>query len=161
MTTLIAQTDFWARASFPHDAAGNLDISPAMSRDEYERECQRVGIPALADDEIAQRDRRGWYSSGYALPQFEYSEETLLGYLRSVLDSTRSWGIKVEAGRYTVEGDRVAGARYIPVRRSTVAQVMPGTWAACDLCGMSVRRVVLMTSPRGNVCPDCYDEAEA
>lgn len=157
----LTHEEFWGRADFPHDAAGNLLISPAMNRSEYESECERVGIPALSDQEIITRDRREWYSQGYVLPQFGRTEETLLAYLRSVLDSTRSWGIKVEAGRYTVEGQYAAGARYRPVARPSVAQVMPDTWASCALCGMSVNRWMLMSSPRGNVCPDCYDEAEA
>lgn len=161
MREQMSRDEFWSRAVFPHDKAGNLVISSAMGRDEYEAECARVGIPSLSDQEIDQRDQRGWYSQGYALPQFGYTEETLAAYLRSVLDSARSWGVKVETGRYTVEGEYAAGARYRPTSRPKVAQVMPGTWASCDLCGMSVQRNMLLTSPCGNVCPDCYDEAEA
>jgi hypothetical protein len=167
MADTMTRDEFWTAASFPSDPAGNLLISPAMKRDEYESECERLNVPALSDDEIATRDRQGWYGLGYSLPNFGYSEEIRVCYVRSVLDDARAWGIKVERGQYTVETTISSdpkvrpSVRYIPTRRPTVAQVVPENWGSCDLCGMSVQRSMLMTSPRGSVCPDCYDEAES
>lgn len=162
MTDLpLTRDQFWAAARFEHDQAGNLLLPPAMPRADYERECERVAIAALGDDEIAQRGRRGWYEGGYIMPH-SYSQATLTAYLRSVLDAQRAWGILVERGAYTVEVtpsptpgmvDRVV---YRPVPQPAPRPLAPSQ--SCAACGAPTARINLLTSPRGEVCPDCYDE---
>ena len=59
-----------------------------------------------------------------------------------------------------------ADARYQEYLQSknTPAEPIPAPrsipTADCAMCGSETPRVLLMTSPRGAVCPDCYDAAE-
>lgn len=138
------------------DRAGNWLIPMAMDRAEYERRLAAIpGATTWTDQEVEHNE----YGILYYQPQHGLNYAEAIKALELRFAGCRLWGIRVDRGLYTPVIDTDGQMRSLqPVPQPTPA---PSEQAACSLCGLSVSRTMLMTSPRGPVCPDCYDEAES
>lgn len=122
----------------PRDAAGNWRIPFPMSREEYETWAGRAEIEPWSDAEI----RHNAYGIEYYEPQ----------------ETTRETGLQVL--RLRLAGRRLAQLEWEDRQRAgaTTAPAVPTE--PCALCGTQTSRRMVMSSPCGPVCPDCFDQAE-
>jgi hypothetical protein len=128
---------YWAVfASIPTDQVGNWQVPFPMSRQQYEDWAERVGVDAWADTVI----RQNAYACQY------YEPQTL----------TRETGLQTL--RLRLANRRLAQLEWDDRQRPVVLPME--VLQTCAACGTTHPPRMLLTSPVGVVCPDCYDEVE-
>lgn len=116
-------------------------LPPIESREAYERECARVGVRPLTDEEIAAMSygmEYGNYDMDHYLRQWSYqyrlytlAQRYYQNVLRPILKAK--------------EEERTCSARRAP------------EMVECPGCHRQVPKRLLMAASFGLVCPDCYD----
>lgn len=111
-------------------------VTGAIGRQEYEAQCRQAGIEPLSDAQVASL---AMDFEDMALPGWDIYETHPGHWYKCRLAVMRARGLRQERPPVVASAAR-------PLFR-------------CAVCDRSAPQTVAMTSARGTVCPDCYDEA--